>query len=478
MNSPLSTLDPDLLDAKIADAFGSAATDKLRVASSQLSLRGIPPYVAERILDSKVPGMGPLTEAEMDVVREWVDRHVPLPGSQNLIKNELCSGRTVKALTPLQVHIILKRNKRERVARLPLLGIDDAFISGELVEMYPALLKQGLWGVATLMTVKDGVAVTEFRPMQASVDLELFKQQRSLFTTEEWIALLVSSMGYSPHAYNDTQRFWLICRLLPLVQKSLHMIELAPKGTGKSWIYGNISPLVRLISGGNISPAGLFVNNSTGQWGVLERYRVVVLDEVQTLKFEKPEEIVGGLKGFLANGVIAAGAKFTTSSDCSLVLLANIELDSQQNPVRRILVQELPEFLQETAFLDRIKALLPGWLIPKLTPSCFGQRVALKSDVFGEVLFALREDLEADQCVQNKVVLEVGNSYGRNVQAVRSIAAGLVKLLFPDLRMSDSEFYRLCVEPAVRLRQGIWSQLYELDAEYRQYDAEIRAELA
>ena len=139
---------------------------------------------------------------------------------------------------------------------------------------------------------------------------------------------------------------------------------LAPKGTGKSYVLENLSPKVRLISGGNVSPAVLFVNNSTGQWGLLARFAVVVLDEVQTLKFERPKEIIGGLKGYLANGRIARAGLHRTSSDCGLVLLANIGLDSQQRPTADLLVNELPSFMQESAFLDRLKGILPGGSFP------------------------------------------------------------------------------------------------------------------
>src|SRR5690606_16133249 len=125
----------------------------------------------------------------------------------------------------------------------------------------------------------------------------------------------------------------------------MHLIELAPRGTGKSYVYENISPRVRLLSGGSVSTAVLFVNNASGQWGLLARYKVVVLDEVQTLRFEKPEEIVGGLKGFLANARLTRGGLHESSSDCGLVMLANITLDAQQQPIVSPLIKELPEFL-------------------------------------------------------------------------------------------------------------------------------------
>lgn len=188
---------------------------------------------------------------------------------------------------------------------------------------------------------------------------------------------------------------------------------------------------MRLLSGGNVSPAVLFVNNQSGQWGLLARFAVVVLDEVQTLKFERPEEIVGGLKGFLANGRLTRGGLYETASDCSMVLLANITLDSQQQPMAEPLVKELPAFLQETAFLDRIRAFIPGWKIRKLSGVCFAKSLGLKSDFFGDALVTLREDLDMDQYCTRRIQLIGEKVYKRNEDSVRSIASGLMKILFP-----------------------------------------------
>jgi ATP-dependent Lon protease len=251
-------------------------------------------------------------------------------------------------------------------------------------------------------------------------------------------------------------------------------MELAPKGTGKSYIYENINPRVRLVSGGNVSPAVLFVNNASGQWGLLVRYKVVVLDEVQTLKFEQPGEIVGGLKGFLANGKLTRGGSYETASDASLVLLANITLDNQQQPLLEPLVQELPVFLQETAFLDRMRGLIPGWQIRKLSSDCFATGVGLKADFFGDALMKLRDDLDIDQRVARRVDLVGQPLYKRNEDAVRAIASGMVKIQFPDGNVSDEEFDYYCVRPAQKLRQIVWEQLQYLDGEYRQYAKDIR----
>jgi ATP-dependent Lon protease len=461
------------LDQKVIDVFGNLAIDKRRLPMSQLQRRGVPAYVAEWVLDSVVPGQGALSPADASKVQQWAGKYIPGPGDANLIKNRLLDGDIVKVLTSVQVDIELTRRRQERVAKMSLLGINDAFINDGLVQRYPDLLNQGMWGVVEVANTQDGVALTSFKPMQAAVNLSLYKDARRKFSLSEWRGLLLSSMGYNPQTFTDEEQTWLLCRLLPLVQKNMHMMELAPKGTGKSYVYENISPRVRLISGGNVSPAVLFVNNMSGQWGLLARYSVVVLDEVQTLKFEKPQEIIGGLKGFLANGQLTRGGLHQTASDCGLVLLANIGLDAQQNPIMSPLVKELPEFLQETAFLDRLRALIPGWRIRKLSGACFSNSVGLKSDFFGDALLAMRNELDIDQMVQRRVELTGKKVFKRNEDSVRAIASGLMKIMFPHGEATETEFEYYCVRPAKILRQYIWSQLQTLDAEYRQYEAEI-----
>ena len=465
------------LNGKVRRVFGDLAIDKRRLPASQLQKRGIPAYVGEWLLDTIVPGDGPLTSAEADRVQTWADKYIPGPGDANQLKSRLIDGEILKILTVVQVDVVLTRKRQEKVAKMSLLGIGDAYVADSLVQQYPDLLNQGMWGVVELINTQEGVAINTFRPMQASVNLKLYKEARQEFTLAEWRALMLVSMGYSPQAFTEEEQIWLLCRLLPLAQKNMHMMELAPKGTGKSYVYENISPRVRLVSGGNISPAVLFVNNASGQWGLLARYAVLVLDEVQTLKFEKPEEIVGGLKGFLANGRLTRGGLHETASDCGLVMLANIALDNEQRPIRELLVSELPDFLQETAFLDRLRAIIPGWRIRKLSGECFAQSVGLKSDFFGDALLALRDDLEFDQRCARRIQLRGGKIYKRNEDAVRNIASGLMKILFPHGELTDQEFRQYCLDPATALRQRIWNELQILDGEYRQYESQIYYEL-
>ena len=461
------------LALKARAVFGDLVIDKRRLHASRLVQRGIPGYVAEWVLDTIVPGDGPLKEQEAEKVNAWAARAIPRPDDQSLIRDRLLSGETLKVLTLVQVDVILNRTKQDRVGKLSLLGIADALVPEELTKRFPELLRGGMWGITELMNTEKGVIIVNFKPMQSTVDLQLWKGARGEFNLAEWRALLLLSMGYNPNTFSTVEQGLILCRLLPLVQKHTHLIELAPKGTGKSYIYENISPRVRLVSGGNISPAVLFVNNANGLPGLLARYATVVLDEVQTLKFEKPEEIVGGLKGYLANGQLTRGGLHQIASDCGLVLLANILLDDQQKPVNDPLIQELPKFLQETAFLDRMRGIIPGWEIRKLTSSSFANSLGLKADFFGSILLALRDDLEADQKAAQEVRLLGQRVYKRNEDSVRLLTSGLLKLLFPDGKCDEVDLRQECIQPAIKLRQIVWDQLYKLDPEYRQFDHEI-----
>lgn len=458
-------------DDKIRRVFGNAAIDKRRLKGSNLQSRSIPGYVAEWVLDYVVPGEGPLTPAETDKVQEWAARVVPNASDGNQLRDRLMRGETLKILTPVQVDVIINRARQERVARLPQIGINEAIIIDHLPQKFPALLDEGMWGITELIRTDDGVAIIGFKPMQATVSLQGWKAARHEFSLEEWRDLLLLSMGYNPGAFALGEKGLLLCRLLPLVQKNMHLLELAPKGTGKSYIYENISPRVRL-TGGNVTPAKLFVDNAKGTPGYLSRYKVVVLDEVQTLKFSAPEEIIANLKMYLANGQIQRGT-VSVGSDCGFVMLANITLDDQQRPMRDLVVEELPAFMQETAFLDRLSGLLPGWKIPKLTNDCFAVGLGLKSDFFGDTLLALRDDAGLDALCANRITF-AGKTYGRNLNAIRAVSIGLFKLLFPHGEASDEDFYLYCLRPAIALRQGIWDQLYRLDNENQQYERDLR----
>ncbi len=212
-------LTPEALNQKVIQIFGRLAMDKRRLPSSQLHRRSVPAYVAEWILDSLAPGEGPVTQEELSKIQSWADRFLPLPDESRIIKNRLLNGEVVKVLTPVEVEVVLTRQRKERVAQLKLLGLSNVHISDSIVEAYPDLLKHGMWGVAELTDTDEGIALISFKPMQASVNLEIFKEKRGAFSLEEWRALLLTSMGYNPWAFTESEQTYLLCRLLPLVEE-------------------------------------------------------------------------------------------------------------------------------------------------------------------------------------------------------------------------------------------------------------------
>jgi len=465
------------LEDKIAEVFGAMAIDKRRLPMSQLQKKGIPAYVAEWVLESKVPGRGVLSPEDAKKVQEWADRYIPTPRDQNVIKHRLLSNEPVKVLTHLSVEIDLQiRNGPQRIAKLPLLGIENAGIPDSILDQNRSLLREGMWGIVELEHTPNGVVVVAFRPMQAEVNLALYREAREQFSIDEWRAVILLSMGYNPNAFSDEQQVLLLFRLLPLVQHNMVLAELAPKGTGKSYIYENISPRVRLVSS-SISPAVLFVNNASGQWGLLARFALVVLDEIQNLRLTDAPAIVSGLKSYLANGTITRGGQNQVKSTCGLVLLANITLDADQKPIYDPIVKELPGYLQETAFLDRLRGIIPGWELPKLSNRSFAQGMGLKADYFGDVMLALREEISTDQYVARRVAMTGNSVYRRNEEALQSIASGMMKILFPHREPTDEEFCRYCLNPAKKLRQLVWDQMRQLDGEYRQYDSQLSYKL-
>ena len=464
------------LNKKVRESFGNLAMNKQRLPSSGLSKLGVPAYVGEWILEEIVPGDGILSAQELTNLGSFTAQMIPRKNEENVYKNRLLTRENVSILAHMSVEVIITRNHEDRLAKLPVLGFNDCIIPDAIIEENENLLKQGMWGIVDLASAKGGgIQIVGFEPMQASVNLAAYQEKRKEFSADEWREMMLVSCGYNPTAYNIEQQIWILCRLLPLVQKNMHLMELAPKGTGKSFIYENISPRVRLTAG-NISPAVLFYNNKTGQPGLLARYDVLVLDEIQYIKFEQPENIVSNLKTYLANGRITRGGLADIPSDCGMVLLANISLDRDQKPLHDLVISELPKFMHETAFLDRFRGIIPGWKIPKFSQNCIAIGVGLKADFFSDTLTSMRHETHYDEWVKNRIIFEPMPI--RDETAIISSTSGLLKILYPDLRVSRDAFYNFCVLPAVEMRQIVRNQLWQLDEEFHKYPKDLKVKLS
>jgi len=456
---------------KAKQLFGEVCIDKTLCLEAGLVARSIPTFVGEWLVDRFCPD-GRLTPDVLLEIELFVREHLPTKDQKEEIKNRLSNGETLVLLDHFSVTVDLKTMTK----RLLIPCIDEiGYVENFILDKYPLLLRGGIWGAGKLSyhppdpiegRSRGEVWLTEFRPLQvASLDLDFYCEQRAQFALNEWRELLVNSMGYNPEAYSPEQQFLLLTRLVPIVQPRVNLVELSPKGTGKSFVFSNLSRYARMISGGKVTAAVLFYNLATKQPGLLTQYDVVVFDEAQTISFDNPGEVVGVLKDYLESGKYTRGRQVATA-DAGVLFLGNIPIGSDGLPREPILFKNLPEFLRETAFIDRLHGILPGWQLPRISTNSPSQGIGFKADFFGEVLHQLRDRGGYSEYVAQHMKI-TGTNDMRDKKAIEKIAIGYLRLLFPDLRLSADEFYNYCVLPAVRLRQSVREELAKMDPEYK-----------
>lgn len=461
----------DSFEQKALDYYGEVIIDKHLIHEAGFGARAIPTYVGEWIL-SHFAQDGQLTEDSRSRIAGFLGRYLPTKGQKDEIKNRLLKLETVQLLDDYSVTVNLKTGQRH--LRIPLLDINDAFISEHIVDENELLVTSGVWGIGSLFYAppdssaqRGQVWVREFKPFQvSSVDLRYFGECRRHLTFDEWLDLMVSSIGFNPAVQTLSQKLILITRIIPLAEPRVNLVELAPKGTGKSFVYDNLSRYARVIAGGKVTPAVLFHNLATHAPGLITRYDAIVLDEVQSIQGDSAGELIAGLKVYLESGRYRRGNSMGTS-EAGFVMLGNITLDEQHKPVYgdEGIFREIPNFLQETAFIDRIHGLIAGWEMTRVTKDTPSRSLGFKGDFFSEMLHALRKEALYAEYVSQQMRLVNCNDL-RDRKAISRLTTGFLKLLFPDMRPSPDEFREFCVRPAVELRQRVRDELHKLDPEY------------
>lgn len=447
------------LNEKIRANFGDLVIDKKLVRELKIrDKRTIPSFVEEWLISRFQTSDKTNAQIYQDVTA-FMSKHLPAKNEKERIKHRLQSGESLVLLDRFEVRIDIKNDKK--ILTIPCLEMTDARVSNEVIDENPILLEGGQWGAGRLIVRAEGkfnvVEMIEFKPMQSGkVRLEHLIKARQQFTTREWIYLLIRTMGYEPFAYNELQQNNLILRLLPLIQNNLNLMELAPKGTGKSFIYSNLSRYVWLNSGGALTQAQLFKNMNTKEIGLVGRYDLLVLDEGQSINFKGADDIQAKFKDYLESGHYSIGNDKITS-ECGLIVLANIEL-FENAPRQSDYIRHLPEMFHESALIDRFHGIIAGWETPRFETTHAAQGFGIKADVFGEYLHQLRVvshvEFPFGECPTLK-----GDT--RDVKAVTRLATALSKLLLLNPDQSDYETYVL--NPAKSLRQRVRTQLAELD---------------
>lgn len=333
------------------------------------------------------------------------------------------------------------------------------------------------WGVVELEYLEPDEALkrkgkilmkrfTNFCPYE--IDLDYYKDTRREFTTKEWIDVLLGAIDYNAAGYTeDEQKLTMLTRLLPFVEKRLNLVELAPKGTGKSYLFGRISRFGWLSSGGMMTRAKLFYDIQKKEHGLISGYDFIVFDEVQTISFHPVDEMRAALKGYMENGVYTVG-KVEGKSDAGVILCGNISQDKMSE--YESMFEELPPVFHESALIDRFHGFIQGWNIPRMNDDLKVSGWALNSEYFTSILHELRDDASYRAIVDALVIVPEASDT-RDTEAVKRIATAYLKLLFPHVRstrdIDPQEFKRYCLRRAMSMRHHIKLQLGILDKEYR-----------
>ncbi len=450
-----------LLDRKIVEILGDLTIDKEKVRSLRIrETRTITTFVEEWLV-SRYQRPDKSDEAVFYDISSFMSQHLPTKSEKEAIKNRIVNGESVVLLDRFDVRVDIKQGKR--FVTIPCLDESRAEASNVLLEEHPALLSGGQWGAGRLQMRQGSkglnvIELIEFRPMQSGqVRLQAIIDARQSFSTEEWLGVLIRTMGYEPESYTPSQGRQLILRLLPLVQKNLNIMELAPKGTGKSFVFSNLSRHVWLNSGGALTRAQLFKNMSTKEEGLIARFDVLVLDEGQSIEFKCESDIHSKLKDYLESGHYTIGQDKVTS-ECGLMVLANIELDYNGQPSRHDYIRQLPDMFLDDALLDRFHGIIAGWEIPRITISHFAQGPGIKADVFGEYAHQIRT-ASSNLFPFGEIPAMKGDT--RDVKAVERLARALSRLYM--LNPDQPDYEEFVLRPAINLRQRVRSQLAALN---------------
>ena len=447
-------LELDELDQRAAKAFDGylVRKDLVRKYSRQYP---VPTYVVEFLLGRycATTDEREIEEGLEIVERQLADRTVR-SGEEELFKARARDLGSIKLIDIVKARLDARTDSL--IAELPSLALKDVRIDDGLVKQHERMLTDGFYAEVTLSydaaiaQEKNGrpFAVDGLRAIQLSKadTLDTLLHGRSRFTSEEWKRILLRSIGLEPAALSERAQMVALIRMTPFVERNYNMVELGPRGTGKSHLFQQISPYAHLISGGKATVAKMFVNNATGQRGLVCQYDVVCFDEIASVSFDQKDG-VNILKGYMESGEFSRG-KESIRADGGVVMVGNLDVEVEhQQRVGHLFSPLSADMRDDTAFMDRIHSYVPGWDFPKLNPNeHFTSHFGLVSDFLSECWSRLRTGSRVQQ-LQGRVNYG-GALSGRDITAVNKTVSGLLKLLYPDPEMPvpDDE-----LEPLVRL---------------------------
>jgi uncharacterized protein (TIGR02653 family) len=422
----------------------------------------VPTYVGEFLLGRYCATTDPdEIAAGLEMVQRSMKERTVRAGEEELFKHRAREKGRVKIIDLLRARLDARSDAYK--AELPSLQLNDIHISAELVNEHERMLTGGFYAEVTLeyiaaLAQRQGgqpFRVEAIRPIQMSTfdALGEFTSGRRHFTLDQWRQLLLRSVGFAPERFTPRQQDILLLRMAPFVVNNFNAVELGPRGTGKSHLFQQVSPYAHLVSGGKATIANMFVNMSTGRRGLVAQYDVICFDEVSGVSFDQKEG-VNILKGYMESGEFSRG-KESIRADGGIVMVGNFEVDVWHQLRTGHLLAPLPkEMRDDTAFMDRIHAYIPGWDVPKLDPSYFTDHFGFVSDFLAEVWSRLRRASRLD-VLQGR--LQWGSQLsGRDRKAVNKTVDGLLRLLYPDTEMDvPDEFLAWAATIALESRRRV-----------------------
>ncbi len=454
----------DQIDKKAATVLDGylVRKDLVRTFSRQFP---VPTYVVEFMLGRYCAStdQGEIDEG-LEIVQRQLKSRTVRAGEEELFKAKALETGEVKIIDLVTARV---DNKGEYVASLPSLRLTDVRISSELVNQHERMLTGGFYAelgvtfdVAIAQEAKGRpFGITSLREIQLSKRdvLDTLTKARHAFTTEEWKCFLLRSIGIESGGLSDRQRNALLLRMVPFVERNYNLVELGPRGTGKSHLFQQVSPYAHLISGGKATVAKMFVENTAkGRRGLVCQYDVVCFDEVSGISFDQKDG-VNIMKGYMESGEFSRG-KESIRADGSIVLVGNFDVDVEhQQRVGHLFGPMPPEMRDDTAFMDRIHAFLPGWDVPKINKDLVTNHFGLVSDFLSECWSQLRNQSRVSE-LQNRAFFG-GALSGRDTNAVNKTVSGLLKLLYPSADVPvPEEDLEWAVRIAMEVRRRVKEQ--------------------
>ena len=455
------------LDNKINDHFPGLVVrkDLVKIVKGNAI---VPSYVLEYLLGQYCATADEASiKTGIETVKEILRTHYVHRNEAGLVKSIIKEKGRHKVID--KVVVALNDNAGVYEAAFSNLGIKKVLVDSDTVKKHPKLLVSGVWCIVDLEydIVEDPKGspwgLETIKPIQVSrFDYDGYIEARKEFTTNEWIDLLLQSIGFEPEMFGHRSKLLQLVRLIPFCERNYNLIELGPKGTGKSHIYSEFSPHGILVSGGEVTVPKLFVNNSTGKLGLVGYWDAVGFDEFAGKKKRPNKALVDIMKNYMANKTFSRGIE-TLGAEASMVFVGNTQHTLPYMLKHTDLFDDLPEAYHDSAFLDRLHSYIPGWEVDIIRGEMFSEGYGFVVDYLAEILRTLRNhDFSQLYADHFELLSDIST---RDRDAVNKTFSGLMKILFPHREATEAEIEEI-LRFSIEGRKRIKDQLLRIDQTY------------